>query len=268
MKLSSADILSRIEEALDAAARVANAFVPGAVKAEKKPDFSLVTEADRAIDQILKRVLPRAGEGWLSEESADSPGRLSCEGVWVVDPLDGTQEFVSGIPEWCVSIGFTYRGKPYAGGILNPATGELILGSSESGVVYNGLPAQPTNRESISGGVVLASRSELRRKEWDRFADRGFEIRPTGSVAYKLALVAAGKADATWTLTPKNEWDIAAGVALVEAGGGFTATTDGKSPSFNNKSPLLPGLVAGPASLLSEMETLLSLKLSAETAPA
>lgn len=266
MRISSADILSRIEEALSAAARVAGGFVSGSVKAERKADFSPVTEADRAIDRILKRVLLRDGEGWLSEESADSADRLACESVWVVDPLDGTQEFVQGIPEWCVSIGFTYRGKPFAGGIVNPATGEVILGSVESGVVYNGIPAQPTGRAHLKGAVVLASRSEVKRKEWERFSGNGFEVRPTGSVAYKLALVAAGKADATWTLSPKNEWDIAAGVALVEAGGGFTATLDGKTPTFNNKSPLLSGLIAGPAELRPEMEALLTLNLSASAA--
>jgi myo-inositol-1(or 4)-monophosphatase len=262
MRISSADILSRIEEALSAAARVAGTFVSGAVKADKKADFSPVTEADRAIDRILKRILLREGEGWLSEESADSAERLSCESVWVVDPLDGTLEFVQGIPEWCVSIGFTHRGKPFAGGIVNPATGEVILGSAESGVVYNGLPAQPTGREQMAGAVVLASRSEVKRKEWEQFSNRGFEVRPMGSVAYKLALVAAGKADATWTLSPKNEWDIAAGVALVEAGGGFTATLDGKSPRFNNKSPLLSGLVAGPSNLRAGIESVLSQQLS------
>lgn len=263
MKISSVDILSRIEEALGAAAGVAAKFVPGAVKAEKKADFSPVTEADRAIDRVLKRVLPRADEGWLSEESADGAERLGKESVWVVDPLDGTLEFVAGIPEWCISIGFAYRGKPFAGGIVNPATGEVVLGSVESGVVYNGGPAQPTGREGLDGAVVLASRSEVKRKEWERFAGRGFEVRPMGSVAYKLALVAAGQADATWTLSPKNEWDIAAGVALMEAGGGFAATVDGRRVELNNRNPLMAGLIAGPMSLREEMESLLEIDLGA-----
>ena len=72
--------------------------------------------------------------------------------------------------------------------------------------------------DRIEGAEVLASRSEVRRGEWDHFQDGPIEVRPMGSVAYKMALVAAGLADATWTLTPKNEWDVAAGTALVDAG--------------------------------------------------
>jgi myo-inositol-1(or 4)-monophosphatase len=260
--LSSADILSRIEEALAAAARTAAAFVPGKVKADQKPDFSPVTEADRAIDRVLKKILLRSGEGWLSEESVDSPDRLSRENVWVVDPLDGTLEFVQGIPEWCVSIGFAHRGKAFAGGIVNPMTGELILGSMESGVIYNGSPAQPTSRTNLAGAVVLASRSEVKRGEWERFRGSEFEVRPMGSVAYKLALVAAGRADATWTLSPKNEWDVAAGVALLQAGGGYVTTLEGSAPLFNNRSSLLSGLVAGAPGLQKGIEGVLDLSLT------
>ena len=73
--------------------------------------------------------------------------RLDKSRVWVVDPLDGTREFVAGIPEFCVSIGFVENGRPVAGGICNPATHETILGSIDSGVLYNGKPAraQPTD---------------------------------------------------------------------------------------------------------------------------
>ena len=131
----------------------------------------------------------------------------------MVDPLDGTREFVAGIPEFCVSIGMVEDGVPVAGGICNPATNEIFLGAIDCGVTYNGKPAQPSQRTSLEGALLLASRSEIKRGEWKPFESAGFKIRPMGSVAYKLALVSAGLADATFTLTPKNEWDVAAGAA-------------------------------------------------------
>ena len=84
----------------------------------------------------------RTSEGWLSEEDVDDLGRLSKQVVWVVDPLDGTREFVDGIPEWCISVGLVVDGIAVAGGVCNPATNELFLGGLKSGVTYNGRPAQ------------------------------------------------------------------------------------------------------------------------------
>ena len=104
---------------------------------------------------------------------------------------------------------------------------------------------------------MLASRSEVRRGDWACFDDSPFIFRPMGSVAYKMALIASGLADATWTLTPKNEWDIAAGVALVEAAGGVVQFLPDAKPAFNNKSTLLPGLFACGPLLSSPINTLL-----------
>ncbi len=92
-----------------------------------------MTEADHAVDAVLRQNLLRDGEGWLSEESVDDPLRLQCSRVWVVDSLDGTREFVKGILEFCASIGFVENGCPVAGGIYNPATDETFLGSIDSG---------------------------------------------------------------------------------------------------------------------------------------
>ncbi|MDX9857789.1 MAG: 3'(2'),5'-bisphosphate nucleotidase CysQ [candidate division Zixibacteria bacterium] len=252
------DIMHRIQQALDAAVAIFERFTPGTIHADDKGGGDPVTEADRAVNNALKELLHRDGEGWLSEETRDNPDRLTHARVWIVDPLDGTREFVKGIPEWCVSIGLVENGRAVAGGICNPATRETIVGSLETGVTYNGLPAQPSQRVTLDGAVVLASRSEIKRGEWERFADAPFEVRPTGSVAYKLGLVAAGRCDTTWTLAPKNEWDVAAGVALVLAAGGFAETPDGAAPTFNNPSTLLPGLIVGPAGLRAEIRRVLS----------
>src|ERR1022692_3567956 len=112
--MSSQETLERIHAALESARAVLNRFTPGAIEAEYKVGHDPVTEADRAVDTILRKTLLRAGEGWLSEETVDDFTRLDKTCVWVVDPLDGTREFVQGIPEFCVSIAMVRNGVPVA----------------------------------------------------------------------------------------------------------------------------------------------------------
>jgi myo-inositol-1(or 4)-monophosphatase len=247
------DILERVQSALDAARDVFARFTPGEIEAEYKAGHDPVTEADRAVDAVLRQNLLREDEGWLSEESVDDPSRLDKSRVWVVDPLDGTREFVLGLPEFCVSIALVENGRPVAGGIYNPATKETVIGAIDCGVLYNGQPAGPSQKTCLKGAVILASRSEVKRGEWQQFAGGAFEIRPMGSVAYKLALVAAGRADITFTLTPKHEWDVAAGAALVESAGGFVATLDNARLRCNQRDPLLSGLLASGPGLRDEV---------------
>ncbi len=228
-----------------------------AVRVDHKAGGDPVTEADRAVDAALRETLLRPGEGWLSEETADDPARLAAARVWIVDPLDGTREFVAGIPEWCVSVGLVEHGEPVAGGILNPMTGELVLGAQGAGVTRNGETVRLEPRPELRGAAVLASRSEAQRGEWKRFDGAPFAVRAVGSVAYKLALVAAGLADATWTLVPKHEWDVAAGVALVLAAGGEVCTPDGAS-RVQSAGSLLPGLVAARPGLMPALTSFLA----------
>jgi myo-inositol-1(or 4)-monophosphatase len=253
---SYADILKRIQAGLEASRAVFARFTPGAIETEYKIGHDPVTEADRALDAVLRKELLRDGEGWLSEESVDDFIRLQRSRVWVVDPLDGTREFVKGIPEFCASIGFVENGRPVAGGIYNPATDEIFLGAIDCGVIYNGNPAQPSQRRTLDEALILASRSEVKRGEWKQFENAAFKIRPMGSVAYKLALVSAGLADITFTLTPKNEWDVVAGAALVLSGGGFVGMLDGGPLTANNRDPLLSGLLASGPNLKAELLSL------------
>ncbi|MFZ0815682.1 MAG: 3'(2'),5'-bisphosphate nucleotidase CysQ [Candidatus Sulfotelmatobacter sp.] len=253
---SYAQILDRIHSALAASRAVFARFTPGAIETEYKIGHDPVTEADRSLDAVLREELLREGEGWLSEESVDDPIRLQRSRVWVVDPLDGTREFVKGIPEFCASIGFVENGRPVAGGIYNPATDETFLGAIDSGVTYNGKPAQCSQRRTLDGALILASRSEVKRGEWKAFENAAVQIRPMGSVAYKLALVSAGLADATFTLTPKNEWDVVAGAALVRSAGGFVSTLERTDLTANRRNPLLSGLLASGPFLKDELLSL------------
>ena len=257
MTSSYSNILERIEAALGAAREVFTRFTPGAIEAEFKVGHDPVTEADRAVDAVLRQNLLQDGEGWLSEETGDDLSRLDKQQVWIVDPLDGTREFVKGISEFCVSVAFIEDGRPVAGGICNPATAETFIGAVDTGVRYNGKPARASQRTSLAGASVLASRSEINRGEWKQFENSPLRIRAVGSVAYKLALVSAGVADTTFTLTPKNEWDVAAGAALVLSSGGFVTTLENTSFRANNRQPLLSGLIAGGPHLRNELLALL-----------
>ena len=262
METNRKEDLALISRALDEAVKVLSAFTSGAIQEEIKAGGSPVTEADRRVDGVVKQILLKDGEGWLSEETADDKVRLQKSRVWVVDPLDGTREFVDGLPEWCVSIGLVEDGRAVAGGIHNPATGQRVLGSLETGVTLNGQPAKVRPLTSLKGISVLASRTEVKKGQWDRFRGSApFTFVAMGSVAYKMSLVAAGLADATWTLVPKNEWDVAAGAALVKAAGGVVHTLDGGEPTFNRPNTLYDGFIAVPRGIVAELGQFLNLPL-------
>ncbi len=250
--------LERIENALTAGGEILDRYTPGEIESVKKAGGDPVTQADLEVDAALKRILPRAGEGWLSEETRDDATRLDRDRVWIVDPLDGTREFVLGLPEFCISIALVESGRAVAGGIFNPASGERVVGSAETGVTLNGEPVRPRSTASIATATVLASRSEVGRGEWRPFEESfPFNVVPMGSVAYKFGRVAAGLADATWTLVPKHEWDVAAGIALVAAAGGEVRAMPGDDLTLNRPHPKLRGLVAlgpGATGIWSDVE--------------
>ena len=256
-RLTHLEDLDRIHQALDRAAQALEAFTPGEIAAQMKHGDDPLTAADIAVDEALRAVLPRDGEGWLSEETADDPSRLESSRVWIVDPIDGTREFVMGIPEWCVSVALVIDGTPAAGGILSLANEQRIIGSVDDGVTLNGDPVVCTGRDDIRGALVLASRSEVKRGEWAPFLSTPIAVRNMGSVAYKLGLVAAGLADATWTLVPKNEWDVAGGAALVVAAGGTVMDLDYEPVRFNQPNTLMDGFIATAPGLASATRLLI-----------
>jgi len=248
-----ADVLKRIEAALEAAQEALQDFTSGRIQAALKDGGDPVTEADTRLDSILKSRLLRSGEGWLSEETQDDRSRLKQNCVWIVDPLDGTREFIQGIPEWCISIAYVVDGCPQASGICNPAAGQTFLGVRGQGITLNGKPAAVSQKQDLNGAAVSASRSEVNRGQWKPFENAPFRIIPMGSVAYKLARVAAGLEDMTFTLVAKNEWDVAAGWLLVEAAGGIILDKNRRIRRFNQPNPLLDGLFAGNAAILQHL---------------
>ena len=232
--VSRLDDLRRIERALALAEAVVRPSTPGKVEFDTKNDRGdPLTAADLALNDALRAELPERGEGWLSEETADDSGRLRLRRVWVVDPLDGTREFVDGIAEWCIAIGLVEDGVPVAGGVLNPATGERVVGAVETGVELSGAPRHVSGRTALAGARVLASRSEVKRGEWERFRNADFEVVPCGSVAYKLALVAAGPRGRDLDARPQARVGRGRGNGPGAGGGGVVVHVDFSAPGFN-----------------------------------
>jgi myo-inositol-1(or 4)-monophosphatase len=210
-----------------------------------KGEDNPLTDADLGSNDVLEKALRGAFPeyGWLSEETKDSPERLACRSTWIIDPLDGTKEFTLGIPEFVVSIGLVVDGRPVLGVLYNPIREELYSGVVGQGATLNGDPIRVSYHKDLQGARVVCSRTEMKKGMFERFLDRVVPI-PVGSVAYKFGMVAAGKAEATFTPQPRNEWDICGGVAIVEAAGGRTSNRLGEPYAFNRPNPLQDGVAA------------------------
>ena len=222
--------------------------------AAAQADRTVVTKADIEADGILQRHL-REGfpeYGWLSEETRDDAGRRERDRVWIVDPMDGTREFVMKVPEFVVSVALAEKGEPILAVIYNPTTGDLYEAVRAGGTRLNDEPVRCDHRLNGKPKVEV-SRSDI---EKDRFAgyEPYIELRPVGSIALKLARLAAGAADATLSVTPKNEWDIAAGVLLATGAGGRVTDLDGRPHRFNQPDTLVNGVIAATATAYPVIE--------------
>ncbi|MGH6737369.1 MAG: 3'(2'),5'-bisphosphate nucleotidase CysQ [Methyloceanibacter sp.] len=212
---------------------------------QKKPDGSEVSEADLAVDTALKLDLTtrRKDYGWLSEESPDDRERLKHSRVWVIDPIDGTNAFLRHVPEWTVSAALVEDGVPVLGVVFNPATGEFFRAMRGNGAFLNDAPIKASSKATLDGAEMIASGGLFRKKIWQEpWPD--VHARWVNSVAYRLALVAAGKGDATISLTAKAEWDLAAAAVLVAEAGGIVTDHRGETHPYNRESPRFPSLVA------------------------
>lgn len=210
---------------------------------EKDGGKGPLTEADLAANRALFRVIGDAfpDDGVLSEETADTPARLDKRRCWILDPLDGTREFTLRIPEFCVSVGFVVDGHAVVGALFNPITDELVAGEVGVGCTLNGAAVRVTDHGSIAGSRFLVSRSE-QKKGWFAKWEGEADLTPMGSVAWKFGLVAAGRAEASFTPQPRNEWDLCGGVACILAAGGRATNGAGEPYTFNRPDPLHLGV--------------------------
>ena len=212
---------------------------------KRKIDGSEVSEADLALDVALKLALhvPRPNYGWLSEETEDDPERLEHRRVWVVDPIDGTNAFLRHLPEWTVSAALVEDGVPVLGVVFNPATKEFFHAMRGKGAFLNDQPIAASTKSTLDGALLIASGGLFKKKIWKEPWPE-VKTRWVNSVAYRLALVACGEADATISLSAKCEWDLAAAALIVEEAGGTITDHHGEAHRYNRASPRFSSLVA------------------------
>jgi len=221
----------------------------------QKDNDSPVTTADLEADIYLRNTILAEfpDDGWLSEETADSTERLTKKRVWVVDPLDGTIEFIHGHAEFVVSVALTENSEPVVGVVYNPLTRELFTAMAGDISRLNGAPIQCSTKTELSKSTVYVSRSETKSGKWDRY-DGIFKLRfVSGSIAYKLVHTAACHSDMTISLHPKNEWDICAADLIIRNAGGRLINRNLETVCYNSSDPFIPnGLIAGPHHLVEK----------------
>jgi myo-inositol-1(or 4)-monophosphatase len=256
------ELKSAIDAAKEAGSIIMN-YYKSKYEIRDKSYHNPVTTADHAADTYLKNKLTKAYPeyGWLSEETVDTKERLSCLRTWVVDPLDGTKEFIEGVPHFVVSVALVEDGEPIIGVLYNPASDELFTGVKNEGAFLNGERLNCSTKNDFKDMVILNSRSETRNGLWEPYATDFKEQRPIGSVAYKIGLISAAKADIFASLRPKNEWDICAGHCILREAGGEMVTLEGKPITYNNPKTLItPGLIASNVEILEDSVNLFKQK--------
>lgn len=204
-----------------------------------KGPANFVTAADRRAEDILRTELTKArpGYGFLGEEGGRHEG-TDTTNTWIVDPLDGTTNFLHGLPQFAISIGLERSDTIVAGVIYNPITDELFTAERGKGAFMNDHRLRVAARQRMSEAVVACGlphygrgQLELGRAELAAVQEKVAGLRRFGSAALDLAYVAAGRFDIYWerNLSP---WDLAAGILMVREAGGFVTDLDGHDAMF------------------------------------
>ena len=195
---------------------------------EKVPGHP-VCDVDLAADAMLKERLmaldPEAG--WLSEETADDPERLMRTRVWVVDPIDGTRDFLRGKAGWAVSTALAEGGRPLLGVLDAPARGEHWRAFAGEGATRNGSPIRVSGHGTLAGARVPAD--VLPRADRDLLV-----VEKPNSIALRIAMVAAGQADLLAAMRWGKEWDIAAAALIAQEAGATVTDVLGRTLRYNS----------------------------------
>lgn len=224
--------------AAEAAAEVALAYRGGPLDIRlKAQDGSPVTAADLAVNDRLEQILrtARPGYGWLSEETDDDVARLSCDTLFVVDPIDGTRAFIAGEKTWCVSVAVVHRGQPVAGVLVAPAFDEEFTASVDEPALKNGKPISVSHPSAVEP-LKLAVAEDVLKLVQPEHKNSVRRVRHVPSLAYRLAMTADGTIDGTIVKRNSHDWDLAAADVILERAGGRLVDAQGRRLVYNRES--------------------------------
>lgn len=245
----SKELESAREAALKGGKAIRAIYDTNATRVEHKEDGSPLTQADLAANQAILEVLQRdfPEDAILTEEAADSPERLHAERLWVIDPLDGTKEFISRNGEFTVNVALVIEKRPVLGVIHIPVTGETYFASPAGAYVSqrNGATHRiaVSERDYYPDMVLVKSRSHAGPKIQAFMEQCGFIHTKSRGSSLKGCLVASAQADVYPRLGPTNEWDICAMDAIVHAAGGRMTDFEGRPMLFNQPNTLNSGFL-------------------------
>lgn len=217
---------------------------------DKGGEYGPVTEADLAVNNMLHATLltARPDYGWLSEETPDTPARLSAERTFIIDPIDGTRAFIAGEETFAHSLAVATRGKITAAVVYLPAIDRLYTASTTAAPLCDGQPIAASTRADLTGADILTTKTTLDPAKWPGGVPdvhRSFRA----SLAYRLCLAAEGRHDGMLTLRDTWEWDIAAGSLIAERAGCVVTDQRGNPLGFNTANAKAAGVLALPPSL-------------------
>ncbi len=246
--------LALLEDTVREAGHIARSFYGGDYKQWNKEGGSPVTEADLAVDRFLFQTLigARPDYGWLSEETIDDPLRLQRRTVFVIDPIDGTVAFLKNRPHFTICAGTVVDGRPVCGVVYNPISDEIYSARLGAGAHRNGTPIRVGARDVLQDCAMLGDRTQLSAAPFPPM-----HVQNRNSVAYRVVLVADGSADASVSLTPKRDWDLAAADIILSEAGGRLTDSHGEVLVYNRPVTKQASLVAANPPLSNEILTLL-----------
>ncbi|MDB2438154.1 DUF4170 domain-containing protein [Hellea sp.] len=225
--------LALIKEAVLAAGKIAkDAFLADDAEIWDKSNNTPVTDADIAVNDYLEKVLmaARPGYGWLSEETKDDHSRHACPRTFVVDPIDGTRAFIDRTHNFAVSVAIIQDGISVAGALYNPLNDEMFEATLGGGAALNGKAVKAVDCDKVEGIRMVGYARKFRRLGWP---DMNCHV--ANSMAYRMALVACGQAEATVAFTPKSDWDVAAAQLIASEAGAVVTDLHGKPPSYDGE---------------------------------
>jgi myo-inositol-1(or 4)-monophosphatase len=249
---SPTEDLALIRDAAREAGDIAMRYFKRKQEVWMKGGTSPVGEADYAVDRFLRETLTAARPhyGWLSEETVDSPARLSASRTFIVDPIDGTRAFIDGQSTWCVSVGIVENGRPLAGVLDCPAKQEVYLAALGSGASRNGTPLKigaPPARPLVGGPKHLLDTLP------EQFAATLKRAGYIPSLAYRLAMVASGELTATFIKANSHDWDLAAADLILGEAGGAVLDRGGQRLTYAGPVSSHEALAAGSGELLEHL---------------